>query len=301
MKVVLFCGGLGTRLREYSETVPKAMVNIGYRPIIWHLMKYYAHFGHTEFILCLGYRGDLIKRYFLDYDECLSNDFELFGGSMNVRIHGRDIARWTITFADTGLHSNIGQRLNAVRRYLGDDPVFLANYSDGLSDLPLPEYLDYFHRQDTIASCVCVRPRQSFHAVTVGDDSLVQNIRSIGGTDLWINGGFFAFKREIFDYLKEGEELVEEPFQRLIGLKQLTAYRYNGFWACMDTFKDKQAFDDMDARGDTPWQVWKSAGGGRSLQGRMGGQNARTAIDADQNGKGNTFAKISRKRILKTK
>jgi len=300
MKVVLFCGGLGTRLREYSETVPKAMVNIGYRPIIWHLMKYYAHFGHTEFILCLGYRGDLIKRYFLDYDECLSNDFELFGGSMNVRIHGRDIARWTITFADTGLHSNIGQRLNAVRRYLGDDPVFLANYSDGLSDLPLPEYLDHFRRQDKIGSFVCVRPSQSFHVVAL-DDALVKDIRHVTTSDLWINGGFFIFKRQIFDYLKEGEDLVEEPFQRLIGLQQLTAYRYHGFWACMDTFKDKQAFDDMEVRGDTPWQVWKSVGGGRSSQCRMEGQNARTAIDTGQNGKSKTFAKISGKRLLKTK
>jgi len=267
MKVVLFCGGLGTRLREYSETIPKALANIGYRPIIWHLMKYYAHFGHTEFILCLGYRGDLIKRYFLDYDECMSNDFELTGGGFDIRLCSRDIENWKITFTDTGLHSNIGQRLNAVRHYLADDPVFLANYSDGLSDLPLTEYLDHFHRQDKIGSFVCVRPRQSFHAVSLGDDSLV---RDIGGSDLWINGGFFAFKREIFDYLKEGEELVEEPFQRLIGVKQLIAYRYHGFWSCMDTFKDKQAFDDMDARGDTPWQVWKSAHGGQPSHTRAG-------------------------------
>jgi len=133
MKVVLFCGGLGTRLREYSETIPKPMANIGYRPILWHLMKYYAHFGHTEFILCLGYRGDLIKQYFLDYNECLSNDFELSGGGKHVRLYGRDIDQWKITFADTGLHSNIGQRLKAVQRYLGDDPIFLANYSDGLA------------------------------------------------------------------------------------------------------------------------------------------------------------------------
>jgi glucose-1-phosphate cytidylyltransferase len=259
MKVVLFCGGLGTRLREYSETVPKPMVNIGYRPIIWHLMKYYAHFGHTEFILCLGYRGDLIKQYFLTYDECLSNDFELTGGSKEVKLYGRDIEGWKITFADTGLHSNIGQRLKAVQRYIGDDETFLANYSDGLSDLPLPEYLDQFRQQDKIASFLCVRPSQSFHSVSLGDDSLVRDIRHVGGSSLWINGGFFAFKREIFDYLKEGEELVEEPFQRLIRLEQLTAYRYRGFWACMDTFKDKQAFDDMNARGETPWTVWKSA------------------------------------------
>ena len=269
MKVVLFCGGLGTRLREYSETVPKPMVNIGYRPIIWHLMKYYAHFGHTEFILCLGYRGDLIKQYFLTYDECLSNDFELTGGSKDIRLYGRDIEGWKITFADTGLHSNIGQRLKAAQRYLGDDTVFLANYSDGLSDLPLTEYLDHFRRQDKIASFVCVRPSQSFHAVSLSEDSLVRDICHVGGSNLWINGGFFAFKREIFDYLKEGEELVEESFQRLIRLEQLTAYRHHGFWACMDTLKDKQAFDDMNARGDTPWAIWKPTGESLAAQGHQ--------------------------------
>jgi glucose-1-phosphate cytidylyltransferase len=256
MKVVIFCGGLGTRLREYSETVPKPMVNIGNRPILWHLMKYYAHFGHTEFILCLGYRGDLIKHYFLTYDECLSNDFELSGGGKEVRLYGRDIQDWKITFAETGLHANIGQRLRAVQRYLDDDTVFLANYSDGLSDLPLKEYLEEFTRRDKVASMVCVRPSQSFHAVSLGQDGMVTDIGHMGQSGLWINAGFFAFKREIFDHLKEGEDLVQDTFQRLIGLQQLTAHRYEGFWACMDTFKEKRAFDDMNARGDAPWQVW---------------------------------------------
>ena len=262
MKVVLFCGGLGTRLREYSDTVPKPMVNIGPRPIIWHLMKYYAHYGHTEFILCLGYRGELIKEYFLNYDECVSNDFELVGGK-EVRLYGRDIDQWRITFAETGLTSNIGQRLTAVRHYLDDDDVFLANYSDGLTDLDLTDYLDHFRRRDTIGSFVCVHPSQSFHAVSVAADGLVRDLRPAVDSNLWINGGFFAFKREIFDYLRDGEELVLEPFQRLIAREQLVAYPHEGFWACMDTFKDKQAFDDMHARGDTPWQVWRTADDGR--------------------------------------
>jgi glucose-1-phosphate cytidylyltransferase len=261
MKVVLFCGGLGTRLREYSETVPKPIVNIGYRPIIWHLMKYYAHFGHTEFILCLGYRGDLIKQYFIQYDEWLSNDFQLSGSNKAITLHGRDLDGWKITFVDTGLQSNIGQRLKAVQRHLGDDPMFLANYSDGLSDLPLDKYLDHFRSQDTIGTFLCVRPSQSFHVVSLGPGDLVQDIRPIGDGGVLINGGFFAFKREIFDYMKDGEELVHQPFQRLVKLGQLTGYRYEGFWAAMDTFKDKQAFDDMYARGETPWAVWKSGSG----------------------------------------
>jgi glucose-1-phosphate cytidylyltransferase len=269
MKVVLFCGGLGTRLREYSETIPKPMVNIGYRPILWHLMKYYAHFGHTEFILCLGYRGDLIKQYFLSYDECLSNDFELTGRTRDIKLHGRDIEGWKITFVDTGLHSNIGQRLKAVEHYLADESVFLANYSDGLSDLPLDEYLEYFGRRDKIASMVCVRPGQTFHAVSLGGDGLVEDIQHISGSGLWINGGFFAFKHTVFDYLKEGEELIQ-ALHGLIGVQQLIAYRHEGFWACMDTFKDKQAFDEMEARGDTPWRVGRTPYKGRHRPGTSG-------------------------------
>ena len=163
MKVVLFCGGLGTRMKEFSETIPKPMVDIGYRPIIWHLMRYYAHFGHTEFILCLGYRGDIIKNYFLNYSECLSNDFVLSQGGREVKVYNNDIEDWRISFIDTGLHANIGQRLMAVRRYLEDDEIFMANYSDGLSDLDLPHYIEHFHKQNKVASFLCVQPSQSFH------------------------------------------------------------------------------------------------------------------------------------------
>lgn len=255
MKVVLFCGGLGTRLREYSETIPKPMVDIGYRPMIWHLMKYYAYFGHKEFILCLGYRGDYIKRYFLDYDECLSNDFVLSQGGRRVHLYNNDISDWTITFVDTGLHSNIGQRLKAVEPYIGDD-VFMANYSDGLSDLDLDAYLDYFNRQNKVASFLAVRPSQSFHHVRYTEDGLVTGIGAIDNGDFWINGGFFILRRAIFDYIRPGEELVIEPFQRLIAEGQLVTYRNPGFWACMDTFKEKKLFDDMYASGRMPWAVW---------------------------------------------
>jgi len=265
MKVVLFCGGLGTRLREYSETIPKPMINIGPRPIIWHLMRYYAYYGHTEFILCLGYRGDVVKDYFLRYNECLSNDFVLAKGGREIHLFNQDIEDWKITFADTGLHANVGQRLKAVQRYLDGEESFLANYSDGLSDLPLLEYVDHFWRHDRVASMLCVQPLQSFHVVSVGEDSVVGDIRHIGQVGLWVNGGFFMFKREIFDYLKEGEELVQEPFQRLAAKNQLIAYKHKGFWACMDTFKDKQAFDDMELQGITPWKVWKHGSADTSL------------------------------------
>jgi glucose-1-phosphate cytidylyltransferase len=258
VKVVLFCGGLGTRLREHSETIPKPMVNIGYRPIIWHLMKYYSHHGCNDFILCLGYRGDVIKQYFLDYDECLSNDFVLAKGGKDVHLFSSDIQDWTLTFVDTGLHSNLGQRLKAVAPYLEGEDVFMANYTDGLTDLDLTAYLAEFRRRQVTASFVAVRASQSFHVVDVGDGGLVRDVRDSRSSGLLINGGFFIFTPGIFEAMREGEELVEEPFRRLIGRRQLLAYRHEGFWSCMDTFKDKQRFDDMEGRGDTPWKVWNA-------------------------------------------
>jgi glucose-1-phosphate cytidylyltransferase len=256
VKVVLFCGGLGTRLREYSETIPKPMVEIGYRPILWYVMKYYATYGHTDFILCLGYRGDIIKNYFLTYNECISNDFVLSNGGDTIELKQRDIRDWRISFVDTGLHTNIGQRLRAVEPYL-DEQTFLANYSDGLTDLPLPQYLDYFRAQNKIASFLCIKPSQSFHVVRTCDNFEVTDVRPVGESDLWINGGFFAFKNDIFRYINDGEELVREPFRRLIDERQLIAYKYTGFFAAMDTFKEKRMFDDMYASGNTPWEVWK--------------------------------------------
>lgn len=275
MKVVLFCGGLGTRLREYSETIPKPMVNIGHRPILWHVMKYYAHYGHKDFILCLGHRGDLIRQYFLNYDECISNDFVLTKGGQNIELYSRDIDDWRITFVDTGLHSNIGQRLRAVEKYLAGERLFLANYSDGLSDLPLPAYLEHVAAKDKIGTFVCVRPNQSYHVVSMDESGLVSDIQSTRESQFLINGGFFAFKQEIFDYIGPDEELVEAPFRRLIDKGQLAAYRYNGFWGAMDTLKDKQRFDDMESQGQTPWAVWKSEEQSRALAGGTADETVR--------------------------
>jgi glucose-1-phosphate cytidylyltransferase len=257
MKVVLFCGGLGTRLKEYSETIPKPMVEIGYRPLMWHLMRFYAHFGHTDFILCLGNHGDYIKKYFLDYNECLSNDFVLSQGGKRLQLFDQDISDWTISFIDTGLNTNIGQRLLAVRDLLKDEPVFMANYADGLSDLDLHAYLARFRSLDRVASFLSVKPSQSFHVVSARPDGLVEQITPVDRSQVWINGGFFIFKQAIFDYIREGEELVQQPFYRLIAEGQLVTYPNPGFWACIDTLKEKKMFDDMFASGDTPWTVWE--------------------------------------------
>ena len=256
MKVVLFCGGLGMRLREYSENIPKPMVPIGYRPILWHVMKYYAHYGHTDFILCLGYKADVIKQYFLNYDECLSNNFVLSNGGKDLSLLNRDIENWRITFVDTGIASNIGQRLCAVQEHVKGEEMFLANYTDGLTDLLLPAYIDYFSSRGATASFVSVKPTQSFHVISVQDD-LVSDIRHIARSGLRMNGGYFIFKSDIFRYINEGEELVEEPFQRLIQERKLTAYRHDGFWASMDTFKERQQLEETHTRGPAPWEVWK--------------------------------------------
>jgi glucose-1-phosphate cytidylyltransferase len=238
--------------------MPKPLVPIGYRPILWHVMKYYAHYGHRDFILCLGYKADLIKEYFLRYDECISNDFVLSNGGRDLRLLNRDIEDWNITFVDTGLVANIGERLKAVEEHLAEDEIFLANYTDGLTDLPLHHHLQYFLERGRIASFVSVRPTQSFHVISV-DNGFVSDIRHIGRSTLRVNGGYFIFRKDIFRYLNEGEELVEEPFHRLISERQLIAYRHDGFWASMDTFKEKQHLEEMYTRGHAPWEVWKPA------------------------------------------
>ena len=256
MKVVLFCGGLGLRLREYSESIPKPMVPVGNRPLLWHVMKYYAHFGHKEFILCLGWQGHIIKDYFLTSNECLSNDFVLSKGGASVKLLASDIHDWKITFVDTGVAANIGQRLKAVEPHLDGEEAFLANYSDGLCDLDLPTLIEFHKRQKSIASFLAVRPEKSFHEVKVSDAGRVHDICPIHCSDVWVNGGYFVFQRQIFDYLGAQEELVVEPFQRLIAAGRLSAYKYEGYWGCMDTYKEKQLLDERIARGDTPWQLW---------------------------------------------
>jgi len=232
------------------------MVNIGYRPLMWHLMRYYAHYGHKEFILCLGYKGDYIKKYFLDYNECLSNDFVYSRGGRDIHLYNHDIQDWKISFIDTGLNANIGQRLMAVREYLDGDEIFMANYSDGLSDLDLNVYLDNFQKEDKVASFLCVRPSQSFHLVKFDGTGEVDGLAPVDTSNVWINGGFFIFKKDVFNYMRHGEELVQQPFYRMIAEHKVTGYKNPGFWACIDTLKEKKMFDDMYANGNTPWMVW---------------------------------------------
>jgi len=275
MKVVLFCGGLGTRLRDYSEHIPKPLVPIGYRPILWHVMKYYAHYGHKDFILCLGYRGDKIKDYFLNYNEYVSNDFTLANGGRDITLMGSDIQDWKITFVDSGLHSAIGKRLRLVEKYLDGDEYFLANYADGLTDMPLPNMIGEFTAGNKVGTFLCAPPPQTFHVVTLDGGNVVAGIRHVRDSGILVNAGYFVFRREIFDYLHLGDELVVEPFQRLIAQGLLQGYRYDRFWA-MDTFRDQQELSDIYNEGNAPWEIWRSAEPAAPV--RQSGRVSRVAV-----------------------
>jgi glucose-1-phosphate cytidylyltransferase len=266
MKVVLFCGGAGMRLRGYSDDVPKPMVTIGSRPVLWHVMKYYAHFGHKDFILCLGYKANVIKSYFLDYEESVSNDFVFSQGGRKLEFMQRDIDDWTITFVDTGLQSTIADRLRLAEPYLQGDEIFLANYSDGLTDFHLPEMIEEFGRRGDHAAFLTVQPRtSSLDTVQMDEAGSVRAIKCMRDTDIWVNGGYFVLRREVFRYIKPREELVYEPFARMISEGRVWSKRYRGFWQCMDTFRDKQILDELEASGEAPWCLWKNGRSARRI------------------------------------
>jgi glucose-1-phosphate cytidylyltransferase len=255
LKVVLFCGGLGIRMGEATERIPKPMIQVGPRPILLHIMKWYAAWGHTDFILCLGYRAEVIKQYFLDYRDALTNDFILSNGGRDLQLLGADISDWKITFLDTGVQATIGERLQAAAPHLGDDEYFLANYGDGLGDPPLDDMVDTLETSGKTGLFMMVRPQLSYHMVDADQHGLVRAIQPMASADVFINGGYFVFRRDILDELRQGEELVEEAFSRLAERESLLAYRYDGFWAPMDTVKDKQNLDALWETGRAPWNI----------------------------------------------
>jgi glucose-1-phosphate cytidylyltransferase len=256
MKVVLFCGGEGLRLHPSTESLPKPLTQVGGKPLLLLLMKYYSYFGYNEFILCLGYKGDEVKQYFLHYDECPPGDFVLSRGRAKQRLSKSDVEDWTITFADTGLAATVSQRLQRVKKYLEGEEAFLANYADGLTDMYLPDLVTFFTRRKKTACLVTVKPSLYFHAVTTGRGDCVEKVVDLGQTGLRINGGFFIFTHRIFEHLKPGEDLVPQTFQRLIQKRELVAYPYDGFWASLDTYKDKQRLDALAAEETPIWEIW---------------------------------------------
>jgi glucose-1-phosphate cytidylyltransferase len=253
VKVVIFCGGLGVRMGEETQRIPKPMITVGGRPILWHIMKWYASWGHNDFILCLGYRAETVKEYFLNYNEALSNDFILSNGGRDVELLGSDISDWRITFVDTGTQSTIAERLLAVAPYLAEDEYFLATYGDGLTDAPLADMIERLRSSGKTGLFICVRPVFNAHVIEAGEDGVVRSVEDMEQAEVWINGGFMVFRRDVLDYVNAGEELVIEPFQRLIDRGELLAYRYEGFWEPMDTIKDKQRLDALAESGKAPW------------------------------------------------
>lgn len=253
MKVVLFCGGLGTRIRDYSEAIPKPMIPVGHQPILWHVMQYYSHFGHRDFVLCLGYKANVIRDYFRNLDSSAYSDCVISDFGKKIEILGERPPDWRVTLIDTGVWRNIGQRLLAVKHLVKDEEYFLANYSDGLSDAPLPEMIDRLKKSGAVGLFVAVRPPFNFHLAEFENDGTVKRMQSNQQSDIWINGGYFVFSNKIFDYIREGDELVLEPFNRLIAERRLLAFKYEGFWRAMDTLNDRRVLEEMVEKGNMPW------------------------------------------------
>jgi len=255
MKVVIFCGGLGVRMGEETQRTPKPMIRIGNRPILWHIMRYYSAFGHTEFILCLGYKGDVIREYFLNYNEALFNDFVLEGQGADARIEllQRDIGGWRITFVDTGMQATIGERLKAVEGYLGDDEAFLATYGDGLTDAPLDQMVGRFRTSGRMIQFLSVRPAFNAHRVMTDNDGIVMSVEDMSQSDVRINGGFFVCRRDLLDWIEPGDELVEETFEKLIPRGDVGVFVHDGFFGPMDTIKDRQWLEGLLESGRAPW------------------------------------------------
>jgi len=256
VKVVLFCGGLGMRLNDGVTSAPRPMAMVGERPLLWHVMRYYAHFGHTDFIVCLGYGAGYVKDFFLNYDETRSNDFVLENGAREVTLFNTDISGWRITCVDTGLTSPIGERLRRVRRFVEDEPVFLANYADVLTNARLPDMIERFEASSAVIGLLAVPPQSSHHVVDIDGDGLITSVTAVQDLRQWENGGYFMMRPEIFDHLAEGEDLVEDAITRLVPQGRVLAYPYKGYWSPAETVKERAQLEEMYHRGTCPWMVW---------------------------------------------
>lgn len=254
MKVVILCGGKGTRLKERTEFMPKPLVEIGGKPILWHIMKIYSHYGFNDFVLCLGYKGEEIKRYFREY-ETIKGDFTLNLGSGDIKKDNGNNEKWNITFAETGPETNTGGRIKKIEKYIGNDNFF-CTYGDGLANINLKDLADYHKSKGKIATMTCVSPATQFGIVDTDSESIITKYRQKPVLNWKVNGGFFVFNKKIFDYLDENSALEEEPFEKLIKDKQMCVYSFNGFWDCMDTYKDNVVLNDLWKNNKAPWKIW---------------------------------------------
>jgi len=257
MQVVILCGGLGTRLREETEFRPKPLVEVGGRPILWHIMKLYAHHGFRDFVLCLGYRGQMIKEYFLNY-EAMNNDFTICLGRQNrITYHDEHKEQdFHVTLADTGLETLTGGRVKQVEKYVEGD-TFMVTYGDGVADVDLRAVVEFHRAHGRLATVTTVRPVSRFGVLEVGEGGEVTNFAEKPQLDGWVSAGFFIFDRKFFDYL-EGDDCFFEraPLERLAGEGQLMAYRHDGFFFAMDTYREYEHLNQLWSGGDAPWKVW---------------------------------------------
>ena len=255
-KVVILCGGKGTRLREHTEFIPKALVKVGDMPVIWHVMKTYSHYGYKDFVLCLGYKGDMIKEYFLNL-EFMENDFTLSLKSKAEKIiaHEPKLEEWNITFADTGLETPTGGRAKKIEKYIKDETFFLT-YCDGLSNVDINKLYKFHKQKGKIATLTAVHPTSRFGIIGI-NNGIAISFKEKPYMEGVINGGFFVFNRKVFDYLDNNSVLEEEPLRKLTKEGQLAVYEHKNFWGCMDTFKDVEMFNSMWDKNNRPWVIWK--------------------------------------------
>lgn len=258
MKVAILCGGLGTRLREETEFRPKPLVEVGGRPVLWHIMKTYAHYGFREFVLCLGYRGNMIKEYFLNY-EAMNNDFTICLGQKSQILYdgSHQEQGFLVTLADTGLATMTGGRVKRISKYMGDD-TFMVTYGDGVSDVDIDQLVKFHHENGRLATVTTVRPVSRFGVVGIGEENRVLEFNEKPVAEGWISAGFFVFNKGIFDYLSGDDCILErDPLEQLAREGQLAAYRHEGFFFPMDTYRDHQHLNQLWASGKAPWKVWR--------------------------------------------
>ncbi len=257
MKTMILCGGQGTRMREETEYRPKPLVEIGGRPILWHIMKIYAHYGFNEFVLCLGYRGNMIKEYFLQY-EAMNNDFTIaLGDRERIEFHGaHDEQGHRVTLADTGLNTMTGGRVQQAAKYIDND-TFLLTYGDGVADVNISKLIEFHKSHGRIATLTAMRPSSRYGLLEIESDGLVHRFAEKPKTDGWASAGFFVLHRRVFDYL-DGPSCVfeQEPLERLAKEQQLVAYQHDGFFYAMDTFREFQLLNELWNAGQSPWKVW---------------------------------------------
>lgn len=257
-KVVILCGGMGTRLKEETEYKPKPLVKVGSLPILWHIMKIYSHFGHNDFILCLGYKGEMIKEFFTNFED-LTRDFTINPKTGKKIHHGKnEMPDWNITLVDTGLDSNTGKRVKQIEKHIEGDN-FMVTYGDGVANIDIKKLIDFHKSHQKIATVTSILPPPRWSFLKIDSQNKVQGFNKTEKLpNAWIDGGFFVFKKNIFDYLPEDKNLMleKEPMQKLAEEENLLTYQHQDFWQCMDTYRDMEVLNEMWNKGNAPWKIW---------------------------------------------